>query len=186
METLAVHELEFGPWVNAGMAFAPARQRSVSKEAFTPPLDVREWVTPARLARWSLDEVEALEECDYVNPAEPWSLASEPNPKRKLLLRLLAYAYACRVFDSEGIVHKCCFDPNFRNLCAAQPPSPGELWRCRRTHRPALERVLSRLLLRSVQERFCLDASIAQPELEEDLRHRAIERLNIARHMDQP
>jgi hypothetical protein len=186
METLAVHELEFGPWVNAGRAFAPAKQRTTSAEAFTPPLDVREWVSPARLERWSLDEAEALEECDDVNPAERWPSAAEPNPKKKLLLRLLAYAYACRVFDSEGIVHKCCFDPNFRNLCAAQPPSPRELWRFRRAHRPALERVLSRLLLRSVQERFGLDAAIAQPGLEEDLRHRAIERLNIARHMDQP
>jgi hypothetical protein len=184
METLAIHEPEFGPWVRAGRSFAPAKRRTVKQEEFTPPLDVREWVAPSRLAAWSNEEAERFEGWDDFHPAE--LLPPVANPKRKMLLRLLSYAYACRVFDSEGIVHKCCFDPLFRNLCGGEPPAPRELWRFRRAHRASLERVLSRLLLRSVQERFALDVAIAQPELEKDLRHRALERLNIARHMDQP
>jgi len=102
-----------------------------------------------------------------------------------MLARLLVFAYASRIFGSEEIVRKCYFDPVFRVLCDGEPPVAQDLWSFRRKQRHSLEVLLSRVLLRSVRERFGLDAAIPHPELEGDLLRYATARLDIARHMDQ-
>jgi hypothetical protein len=145
-------------------------------EDFRPPLDVRQWVDAWLLADWTEKEVERLHD-------STWSV--EPDDSFRRLARLLVFAYASRVFDSEEIVRKCHVDPAFRVLCDGEPPIARDLWSFRRNNRILLQDLLARVLLCCVRERFGLDVRVPQPGLEEDLREHAVERLNIARHMDQ-
>ena len=172
----------FERWPGTAMGQAAEDQRAAPTEEFKPPLDIRDWIDPWVVAAWTEEEVERLCKSE---PAMAGFLSPRPEYRPQMLLRLLAFAYASRVFDSEEIVQKCYSDPVFRVLCDGGPPMARDLWRFRRNTRALLERILSRVLFRSVQERFGLDATVPQPDLEEDLLHRATERLNIARHMDQ-
>ncbi len=173
---------QFERWPVVAVGQAAETQRWVPTGEFKPPLDIRDWIDPWVLATWAEEEVERL----YKNePAMAEFLSPPPEYRPQMLLRLLAFAYASRVFDSEEIVQKCYTDAVFRVLCDGEPPIARDLWRFRRNTRALLERILSRVLFRSVQERFGLDSAVPHPELAEDLLHRATERLNIARHMDQ-
>jgi hypothetical protein len=145
-------------------------------EDLRPPLDLRQWIDPWTLAGWTEKEVEKLRD-------ESWPIG--PGNSFRRTARLLVFAYASRVFDSEEVVRKCHVDPVFRVLCDGEPPIARELWSFRRNNRMLLQDLLSRVLLYSVRERFGLDATVPQPGLEQDLRQHATERLNIARHMDQ-
>jgi hypothetical protein len=140
------------------------------------PLDLRQWVDSWTLAEWTEKEVEKLRD-------DAWPIG--PGNGFRRTARLLVFAYASRVFDSEEIVRKCHVDPVFRVLCDGEPAIATELWSFRRNNRILLQDLLSRVLLYSVRERFGLDATVPQPGLEDDLRQHAVERLNIARHMDQ-
>jgi len=162
---------------------ASPRKRQPRSEEFKPPLDVREWVDPWLLATWTEEQVAQF---DQTTPGADRALPRGPEDRFRMMARLLVFAYASRVFNSEEIVRKCFSEPVFRVLCDGEPPIARDLWCFRRNNRRSLELLLSRVLLRGVRERFDLDATVPQPDLEEDCLHRASERLNIARHMDQP
>jgi hypothetical protein len=163
-------------WTGEPISAAPERQRRAGIEEFKAPLDLREWVDTWTLAGWIEEEVEQLAQI------ESGVAASGPG----MMFRLLTFAYASRVFESDEIIRLSYSDAAFRVLCEGEPPTAQQLRSFRRTHRASLERILARVLLRAIQKRFELEAASLEPGLEEDLLDRATERLNIARHMDQP
>lgn len=174
MEHCAIEPSDFRTTVRIGSADGGHHDTPIND--LRPPLDVRHWVDPWLLADWSEKEVEKLGDS---------TRSIGPGNSFRRLARLLVFAYASRVFDSEEIVRKCHVDPVFRVLCDGDPPIARELWSFRRNNRTLLQDLLSRVLLFSVRERFGLDPTVPQPGLDEDLRQHATERLNIARHMDQ-
>jgi hypothetical protein len=121
-----------------------------------------------------------------IDPAGTERLLPPAGFDPSMMLRLLTFAYACRVFESDDIVQRCHSEAIFGGMCEAEIPSAQQLRSFRRSHRALLEKILARVILRAVRDRFGLEAAMPYPELEADLRDRASERLNIARHMDQP
>jgi hypothetical protein len=183
MERCVMPEPEVRSWTAAPLTATLEKQRSWPNVECKPPLDIREWIGPWLLASWIEEEADRLGRIE-ANVADFLRQSSDNAPGR--VLRLLTFAYASRVFESDEIIQKCFSDAAFRGMCDGEPPSAQELRCFRRNHRVLLERSLSRILLRAVRQRFGLDFAIPQPELEADMLDRATERLNIARHMDQP
>ena len=73
-----------------------------------------------------------------------------------MLLRLLTFAYATGVFESDEIVRLCYAEERFRSLCTAPVPSPAELGRFRRDNRGLLKCLLSQIMTRALKEKFAL------------------------------
>ena len=145
---------------------------------FELPADISEWVAPSVLAGWVQEEVQALE----------WH---DPEPVRVLLgnrpqamLAMLAFAYATRVFDTEEILRACREDPRFRSLCEGAAPFAQDVIRFRRANRGRLVDVVALILTRAVQERFNWLASPLSLEVRRRALANAVERLDIARHME--
>ncbi len=100
------------------------------------------------------------------------------------MLCVLAYAYARQIYDPDGIVRACRTDEVLQPLCRGVAPFAIEVQWFRRRNRAVLETVLAGAFMRAVRHRFDLDGAVLPAELSEDLRKLAIDRLNIARHMD--
>ena len=145
------------------------------------PADLREWVAADRLKEWVEQEVDRLD--GQASPSGG-DLRGDPALRPKLPLKVLAFAYAARIFSAEEIVQACHSDPILQSLCEGEVPFVQELRNFRRSHRPVLEAILAAVCLRALGERFDLEPSRVPPELERDVRERAGERLDIARHMD--
>jgi len=142
--------------------------------------DLGQWVPRSKLKEWI--ELEA----DKLNWVAP---GAGEIPPRSLgwqirMFALLSFAYATGVFSGEEIAEKCHRDATFHSICDGAPPFPEEVGNFRRANRARLREILTRVFLHAVAERFDLEAVLMPPELEQDLRDRACERLDLARHMD--
>ena len=111
-------------------------------------------------------------------------LEAHPDYHPKSMLAVLVFAYCSAVFDSESIARLCQAETPFRALCQGGAPFAHELTNFRRKNRALIEKVLAGVLLRAICYRFGLDHRVVPVEMDEDLRERASERLDIARHMD--
>jgi len=139
--------------------------------AFDLPLDLGQWIAPATLRGWIEEETREPQAAGQSEGAE-W------------LLVLLTFAYAQRMFGSTEIARTCRTNGAFSGICDGQMPVAEELWRFRRKNRPLLQQVLAGVFRRAICERFQIEASMVTPELEADLRCHALERLDLARHID--
>jgi transposase len=109
------------------------------------PPDLREWLPEDHLA-WFV--IEAVEELDL----EPFyagyradghgRAAQEP----KMMLTLLAYAYAVGERSSRGIERRCREDVGFRVITANQAPDHATIARFRVRHQDALARLFGQVL----------------------------------------
>src|ERR671910_619478 len=109
------------------------------------PPDLRDWLPEDHLA-WFV--IEAIEELDL----EPFygayrqdghgRSAHEP----KMMLTLLAYAYAVGERSSRGIERRCREDVAFRVICANQVPDHATIARFRVRHQEALGDLFSGVL----------------------------------------
>ncbi len=143
------------------------------------PLNLGDWVAPATLRNWVLEDISKLETTNSQSKSEP-SLVEEARPK--LLLAILTLAYLTQTFTSQEIVRACHADPLFRELCGGKTPFVDELEHFRRTHRPLLERMLGQILLRAVKEHFLQDGELP-PGLIHSLLGTAADQIDTARHM---
>jgi len=140
--------------------------------------DLSEWVPAADLNAWIELEIAGL------NGDVPQVVGPPPPDSPKMLIALLSFAYATRIFSCEEVAARCCSDTTFRQICRGSFPAAQELSSFRRQNRPLLQRILARVLLRAVRHRFDLDADRLSPELEQDLWNHAARRLDVARHLD--
>jgi transposase len=166
--------------VNRIESTAEAR-RSRGREQFKLPTDLRDWIDAHTLLAWVQEEVGRL---NWGNPELVEYLRQNPEYQPKTLLTLLALACLTQIYSSEALVKLCHSDLLFRSACGGKAPFAEELSSFRRKNRVVIERILSRVFQRAIQHRFSLAESALPAELGPDLRSLAVERLDIARHMD--
>jgi hypothetical protein len=145
------------------------------------PRDLRQWVPEDKLLAWITEEVESLEKTPPESIPEFASLAAVP--RARSMLCVLVLAYATSTLQSEDICHACHTKPAFRKLCGDQAPFRQEVDRFRREHRAMLEEALFLVVIRTVKERFPRLDKLA-PGIQHSIRHRVVDRLDSARHLD--
>ncbi len=154
---------------------------SIKPEEAEAPADLGGWGCGSTVLAWVMGEADktGLDRCESaVSFQESTARGS------RLMLCLLAYAYARQIYDPEEIVRACRTDAVLQRFCRGVVPFAAEVAWFRRRNRAVLERVLAGVLLRAVRHRFDLNGVVLPTELTDDLRKMAIDRLNIARHMD--
>lgn len=144
-------------------------------EPLTPPRDLREWVDPGTLINWLDEEAAGLET----------SNGRAPGAAQSATLRLLAFAYASQVFESSVIARKCRAELAFHLLCGGIIPFPHELTRFRRRNREAIAKLMARLYARAFPQKWGRNGLSLTESDASRLKECAIERLDIARHMDE-
>jgi len=142
--------------------------------------ELRGWVDPFVLASWVDKETERL--VPLTRFAE--AIDEKPECDPGIILSVLAYSYALGVFSSEEIVRHCRTNSALRTLAGGKFLFRQELTRFRRRHRALLTELVARVFIRAISEWFGLDAGRIAPYLDTHLRRLAIERLDIARHLD--
>ena len=109
------------------------------------PPDLRDWLDEDHLA-WFV--IEAIEELDL----EPFYAAYRADGhgraahEPKMMLTLLAYAYAVGERSSRGIERRCREDVAFRVICANQVPDHATIARFRVRHQEALADLFGQVL----------------------------------------
>lgn len=142
--------------------------------------DLRLWLDPFLLVSWVREEADGLG-CSARMP-EMFDRSAECSPK--ILLNVLAYSYAVGVFSGEEIVRNCRTSAAFGALSEGKFLFRQELTRFRRRHRTLLTELITRTFVRSVSEWLELDEGDLLPYIKTCLHKAAIERLDIARHLD--
>jgi len=145
------------------------------------PWDLSEWVEKRQLLQWVEEEVGSL---DWSNPELLEYLKSYPNYRPRTMLSLLVYAYATGAYESEEIVRSCYEDAALRSLCQGSVPTPNVIGRFRRENRGLLKWALEQLLKRALRSKYSLGDTLLPAGLRRHVMDLAIERLNMARHMD--
>jgi hypothetical protein len=143
--------------------------------------DLSEWVPPSRLKGWIEQEIERLNLDIPRIPEASWEGLDDQS---RILLAVLSFAYATRVFCLEEIAERCFSDALFRLICEGSVPFVHELSNFRRRNRRLLERILAGVFLQAIRAKFDLDVIWLSPELVQDLSNHAKARLDVARHMD--
>jgi hypothetical protein len=150
-------------------------------EEFTVLTDLSDWVPPSRLKDWIEQEIERLNwDIPHISESSWQPLDDQP----KMLLALLSFAYATRVFCLEEIAERCFSDAMFRLICEGSVPFVHELSNFRRRNRRRLERILAGVFLQAIRDKFDLEVIWLSPELVQDLSVHAKATLDLARHMD--
>lgn len=145
------------------------------------PMDLTEWVPAEELMKWINMEVETL---DWANPElETW-LQIHPDYQPKQMLRLLTYAYLTGMFESDEIVSACRTNVNLRVLSESYFPNSKAIGRFRKENRALLKWALVQVLKRALQGRLGSGEGRVPAGLRQALVDSAVERLDLARHMD--
>jgi transposase len=150
-------------------------------EQFSLPADLTQWIEPTVLMEWVEEEVEKLE---WNQPEVEAYLKHHPDYRPKIMLGLLVYAYATQVLGSDEIAGRCYSDTIFRLISRGEAPSASELMRFRRENRGLLRGMLYQVFVRAIQEHHSTGSILLPPGLKRGLLDSAVERLDIARHMD--
>jgi hypothetical protein len=156
-------------------------QTSDQQERLVLPWDLSEWVEKEQLLQWIDQEIGAL---DWSNPELLEYLRSHPEYQPKSMLGLLTYAYATGVYESDEIVRNCYEDQAFRALSQGQVPTTHSIGRFRRDNRGLIKWALEQMLKRALRTKYSLGDMLLPSGLRRHLMDLALERLNMARHMD--
>jgi hypothetical protein len=149
--------------------------------AASVPLDLAEWFSRLTLAEWIREETGRLV---WDGPQSASADPRENGVGPGILLSVLALGYVTRNFESESISMACREDEIYRGLCGGTIPFARDLIRFRRSNHGLLVTVLSRVFARAVRERSRSIAVPLSPAWRQSLHEQAVERLDIARHMD--
>ena len=147
------------------------------------PLDLTVWVTPAQLRDWIMSDVATL---DWTSSDLLELLRRQPDFEPKALLNTMTFAYAIGVFGAEEIARHCSEDLEFRGVRPKLPPVAAELKRFRKENRGLFKWCLVSVITRALKSQFVEgEASGMLPAgLRRYVVENAVERLDIARHMD--
>jgi hypothetical protein len=142
--------------------------------------ELRSWTDAFALASWVEAEAETLSYGAVMEGVFDQKGQSDP----RILLCVLAYSYALGIFSSEEIVRNCRTKDAFRALSTGKFLIRQELkwFRCR--NRPLLTELVGRVFVRAICEWYGLGRTDVAPYINTHLRRLAIERLDIARHLD--
>jgi hypothetical protein len=156
---------------------------TTEKEELSIPLDLSVWTPASQLRDWIMSDVATL---NWTNPELLELLRKHPDFEPKALVNTLTFAYATGVFGAEEIARHCSEDLDFRGVRPKLPPITGELKEFRKENRGVLKWCLAKVITRSLISQFIERDSITTlpPGLRRYVVENAIERLDIARHMD--
>jgi hypothetical protein len=164
----------------AGLIISQDRQIVGLEEVSRLISELRGWVDPIVLASWVEREAEGVRGLSRIEGMFDEKAECDPT----IILSILAYSYALGVFSSEEIVRNCRTNAAFNALSGGKFLFRQELTRFRRRHRTLVTELVARVFIRAVSEWFGLVATETSPYLDTNLRRLAIERLDIARHLD--
>jgi hypothetical protein len=147
------------------------------------PLDLTAWATPAQLRDWIMSDVATL---NWTNPDLLELLRKQPDFEPKALLNTMTFGYAIGVFGAEEIARHCSEDPEFRGVRPKLPPVAEELKRFRKENRGVFKWCLAHVITRALKSQFIEGDTMhtLPPGLRRYVVENAVERLDIARHMD--
>jgi len=138
------------------------------------------WADSFALASWVDAEAHAL---SYgLGMEEAIDQKADCNPA--VGLSVLGYSYVIGIFSSEEIVRHCRTNEAFAALSGRKFLFRQELTLFRRRHRPLLIELIGRVFVRAVCEWYGVGRTDVAPYIESHLRRMAVERLDIARHLD--
>jgi len=144
------------------------------------PQDLRECVEPGTLMTWVQ---EAVLELNWGHPLVVNYLRYRPDDRPQVMLTLIAYAFLTRTASSEWISSACRTERDLHILSEGSAPFPLEIRAFRRKNRRLLQHVMGRVIERVLHKQE--DASDpAPPGVTDEAQRQAIERLDLARHMD--
>jgi hypothetical protein len=138
-------------------------------------MNLCEWVPASTLLKWIQEELVAA------GPAQVEEWQDKP---LKSVLSALTFAYAQAQFDSEEIDKLCQSEPFFQMLCEGESVGWGEIAHFRHKNRGLLITVLARVLSRAFRYHFGIEAEVLPTKLRQRFHEAAVERLDIARHLD--
>jgi hypothetical protein len=152
-------------------------------EAVRLPSDLSEWVAKAQLREWIAERVNSF---DWENPELEKILRQQPEFEPRALLSAAALAYLTGAFGAEEIVRACSRDPEFKPIRPKLPPRAEEFSTFRKLNRALIQEVLQHVIVKALWTQ-CVDgndSAILPAGLQRMVTQNAMERLNIARHMD--
>jgi hypothetical protein len=157
----------------------------VEADTLSIPLDLSEWVTVPQLRKWIVQDVEKL---NWSNPELIDLLSKDPDFEPMEFLCTTTLAYATGVFSAEEIVRLCSEEIEFRPIRPKLPPLADDFLTFRKQNRGLLKWTLVQVLTRALKSQLIEgdQLDILPPGLRRYLVENAIERLDIARHMDRP
>lgn len=150
-------------------------------ERLTFPWDLSEWISRRDLLDWVEAEVSVL---DWQHPDLIDYLKAHPDFQPRKLLSLLLFAYATGVFDSEDVINLAYGDPEARARWGVCQPTIRDIRLFRRENRSLLQEMLTALLKRVLHQKFALGSLLLPAGLRRFLSDSAVQRLDLARHMD--
>jgi len=157
--------------------------RMTEAEQLSIPLDLSLWNSTAQLRKWIVSNVATL---DWTLPEllEQTKNLQEVEPKALLIVMTLAYVTG--VFGAEEIAPLCSSDAEFRMVRPKLPPLPGDLKQFRKENRALLKWCLVDVITEALKSKFIESegVDILPPGLRRRVVDNAVERLEIARHMD--
>jgi hypothetical protein len=145
------------------------------------PLEVTDWVDKQTLRNWAAAEIATL---DWQNPKVKEFLRARPQYLPRVMLGLLSYAYLAGVFESDEVEALCRYEPAYRSLSEGHPLTANELARFRKENRGLLKWVLARVLERALRSFYGLPETPLPAGLHQAIVASAVDRLDLARHID--
>lgn len=170
----AVGELRLGRGTNRVQA-EMSNLAERSNADLNVPMNLCEWVPASTLVKWIQEEIVA----DAHAQVGEWQ-----EKHRKNVLRALAFAYAQAEFDSQQIDKLCQSETFFQMLCEGESVWSDEIAHLRRKNRGFLVTILARVLGRVFKYHFGIEAEVLPTTLRQRFYENAVERLDIARHLD--
>lgn len=156
---------------------------TANKKNWSVPLDLGEWIPSSQLSEWILSDVATL---DWINPELLDLLRQQPEFEPKALLNTMTLAYATGVFGAEEIARQCSGNPDFRAVRPKLPPLAAEMQQFRKENRGVFKWCLARVITRALKAQFTEGSTMntLPPGVRRLVIENAIERLDIARHID--
>lgn len=157
--------------------------RAEAQAELTIPLDLSVWVPAAQLRDWIMADVATL---NWTNPDLMELLRKHPDFEPKALLNTMAFALATGVFASEEIERSCSTNADFRGVRPKLPPLASELKKFRKENLGMLKWCVVNVISRALKTQFIEGPTIdvLPPGLKRYVVENAIERLELARHLD--
>lgn len=156
---------------------------TANNEELSIPLDLSAWVPCSRLREWIKADVATL---NWSSPELIELLRRSPEFEPQALLNTMTLAYATGIFGADEIARYCSADPEFRPVRPKLPPIAADLKQFRKENRGIIKWCLANVITRALKTQFieCDGIDTLPPGLRRYVVQNAIERLDIARHMD--
>ncbi len=162
----------------AGGILEPSRDALFAAEL---PENLRNWFSDPTLVAWIDEEFKRFERN---HPQEASYSKDHPNDLPAFMAPVLAFAFASGMFASDEIAGACRSDPVLHRLCNGRPPFQQQLCSFRRRNRPLLVQVLTGVFKRAITRKLGSSAAMLPRHTARTLHDQAVERLDLARHMD--